>query len=96
LKKDAVSAEVSLTRFAGEEARVLLSVRPGGVGKIVLRTATGRVELPATTQDSEALEIGAVVIIASVHDGVANVSDLRAQSQRNARAASAVRSTEGS
>jgi hypothetical protein len=36
------------------------------------------------------------VIIASVHDGVANVSDLRAQSQRNARAASAVRSTEGS
>ena len=95
LKKDSVTAEVSLSRFAGEEARVLLAVRPGGTGKIVLQTATGRVEMPATTRDSEALDIGATVIIASVRDGVADVSDLRARKRRNARASQTVGRTEG-
>ncbi len=76
LKRDTVSGDTTLSRFAGEEARVLLTVRPGGQGKIVVETLAGRVEMLASTRDREAIERGSTVIIAQVRGGGADVSYL--------------------
>jgi len=90
LKKDTVTAETSLKSYAGEDARVLLPIRPGGTGKIVIESLAGRVEMPATSRDGKIIDRGATVIVASVRDGVADVSALPtmtdSQRERAARA----------
>jgi len=76
LTRDTVTADVGLRRFVGTEARVLLPVRPGGVGKIVIETLAGRVELPARTRDRRAIAPGSTVLIAHVANGEADVTAL--------------------
>lgn len=76
LKKDSVSGDTQLDRFAGEEARVVVAVRPGQPGKIVVQTLAGRVEMMATTRDAQAIDVGSAVIVAEVRGGVADVSRL--------------------
>jgi len=76
IKTDSVSGDIALGRYAGEEARVVLTVRPEGMGKIALQTMAGRIEMFANTRDAEPIERGESVIIANVRDGVADVSRL--------------------
>jgi len=76
LRTDAVSGATSLDHVAGEEARVVLAIRPGQPGKIVLQTLAGRVEMLATTRDLEPIQAGSAVIVAQVRGGVADVSRL--------------------
>jgi hypothetical protein len=76
LKGEEVSGDTSFERFAGEEARVMVGIRAGQPGKIAVQTLAGRVEMPATTRDAHPISAGSVVIVASVRDGVADVSRL--------------------
>ncbi|MEQ1503925.1 MAG: hypothetical protein ABMB14_16910 [Myxococcota bacterium] len=76
LNRDSVSGEVDLGRLAGEEGRVVLPIRPGAEGKIVVASMSGRVELIATTRDAEMIPVGTPVIIAGVTGGIADVSRL--------------------
>jgi hypothetical protein len=76
LKRDTVSGDTSFDRFAGEEARVVVGIRSHQQGKIVVHTLAGRVEMPATTQDERPIAVGSTVIVASVRNGVADVSRL--------------------
>ena len=74
LKVKPVSGMTSTRALIGLEAEVLLSVRPGGRGKIVVQTVSERIELAARTQDPRALEVGTRVLVASIADGVADVT----------------------
>lgn len=94
LNRDAVSGETNLAQLAGEEARVVVPVRPGGQGKIVIERMSGRIELLATTRDGRAIEVGESVLVASVRDGVADVSRT-APSERSERARRAQQSASG-
>ena len=76
LKGEEVSGDTSFERFAGEEARVVVGIRVGQPGKIAVHTLAGRVEMPATTRDLHPIAVGSAVIVASVRDGVADVSRL--------------------
>lgn len=76
LRTDNVSGDTSLGQYAGLEAKVLVPVRPGEIGKIAVQTMSGRVEMPATTRDGTVLDAGAVVLIASVVNGSADVTGL--------------------
>lgn len=76
LKGEEVSGDTSFERFAGEEARVVVGIRVGQPGKIAVHTLAGRVEMPATTRDVHPISAGSMVIVASVRDGVADVSRL--------------------
>jgi len=77
LKQNDVSADLGLQRLVGNEARVLLTVRPGGRGKIVVEDPSGRLELFAETGDDSSLAVGSTVLIAHVDkEGVASVTGL--------------------
>lgn len=77
LKRNQVSADTGLSRLVGHEARVLLSVRPEGLGKVMVQSQGGRIELTARTGDSRPLPRGATVLIAHIDaDGVADVTSL--------------------
>ncbi|MEZ5397886.1 MAG: hypothetical protein R2724_34680 [Bryobacterales bacterium] len=78
LARDEVSGDTELGRYVGEEAKVLVGIRPGEQGKIVVSTLAGRVELLATTRDAEPIAVGNKVIVAEVRNGVADVSALPA------------------
>lgn len=76
LKVNTVTGSVGLKQFVGREARVLLAVAPGGLGKIVIDDAQGQLELTARTQDVAAIRRGARVLITEVTDGTANVTSM--------------------
>jgi hypothetical protein len=75
LKHNQVTADTGRRGLIGVEARVLLSVRPGSVGKIAVITPEGRVEMRARTGDGRALPIGASVLVTDIDDdGIADVT----------------------
>jgi hypothetical protein len=76
LRTDQVSGETDLKRFVGQEARVMLPILPNDIGKIVIKGSIGRVEMPARTHDGHPIAPGANVLIASVENGVADVTTL--------------------
>ncbi len=76
LKVNTVTASVGLKQFVGREARVLLPVAPGEIGKIVIDDPQGQLELTARTQDHAAIRRGARVLITDVTDGTANVTSM--------------------
>lgn len=73
---DQVSGDVGLGRYVGLEAKVIVPVRPGEVGKIAVDALSGRLELPARTRDGKVLEHGATVLIADIDHGTADVTGL--------------------
>ena len=75
--RDVVTSSPSLARFVGEQARVVVAVRPGRSGRVALLTDAGRFELPAVSADTASLEHGETVLIADVREGVADVTRLR-------------------
>jgi len=76
LKHDTVTADTGLRQYIGAEARVLLPIRPGERGKIVIDTLAGQVELQATTRDAEEIPRGGRVLIASIDGDRADVTNL--------------------
>lgn len=76
LKRDTVTAEVGLKQYIGAEARVLLPIRPGSLGKICIETLAGRVELLARTGDDRPIERGERVLVAHIDEGTADVTSL--------------------
>jgi hypothetical protein len=74
LNQDEVSGATELSRYVGEEARVVVPVRREQPGKIAIQSMAGRVEMLATTRDQEPLEVGTAVLVASIERGVADVS----------------------
>jgi len=73
LKSDNVTAPTTLDAYRGEEARVLLPIRPGARGKIVIESGEW-VEMLATSGAKRAIERGETVIVVGVKDGVAEVA----------------------
>ena len=76
IRADRVSGDVTLERYAGEEGKVVVPVRGGRTGKIRIVTKSGLIELPARTADGHDLGVGDRVLVASVRDGVADVTRL--------------------
>jgi hypothetical protein len=76
VRQEEVSGDTDLAYLTHQEARVLLPIRPGELGKIAIQTMAGRVELPARTRDARPIEPGAWVLIASVEGGTAEVTRL--------------------
>jgi hypothetical protein len=74
LNRDEVSGDTEFGRFAGEEARVMVAIRPGAPGKIAINSMSGRVEMLATTRDPDPIDAGSTVIVAAVSGGIADVS----------------------
>lgn len=82
IKTDRLSGETTLDRFAGETAQVVLPVRPGGKGKVAIVNELGRITLLAQTQDDKPLMPGQTVLIASIKQGVADVTALKSLEAR--------------
>ena len=76
LAKEEVSGKVALTDYKNSEARVLVRIPVGGKGKILLDSAAGRVELMATSMDTEEIGRNAQVLVVGVTEGVAQVTAL--------------------
>lgn len=76
LKRESVSGATTHDHLVGEDAVVLLPVRPGGVGKIRVRTAGGVTDLTAQSADGRVLDVGERVLIAGLVDGRADVTAL--------------------
>ncbi len=72
LKNETVTSPTTLASYRGEEARVLLRIRTGSVGKIVIQGPDGRVEMMATS-DTE-IDRDSKVVIVAVVDGIAEVA----------------------
>jgi hypothetical protein len=73
LRGQTVTSPVHHAHLAGQRGVVVIAVRPGAPGKVAVTTLAGRVELPATTSDAEALPEGARVTLSAVRGGVAVV-----------------------
>lgn len=76
MRTDQVTATTSLSSYAGLEAKVMVPVRPGEAGKIAVKTMAGRIEMLAKSGDGKVLEAGTTVLITSVVEGVADVTDI--------------------
>lgn len=77
LSREEVTGETDLSRYVEHEARVLVPVRRGGLGKIVIDRPVGRLELLATTRDARDLEVGSQVLVVAIGpDGRAEVTSL--------------------
>lgn len=74
--REQVTADIGLGQLVGQEARVMIPIRPGGTGKIAIQTLAGREELPATSRDGKILEPGQLVLVAHIDAGVADVTAL--------------------
>ncbi len=74
LTRGQVTAPVDPTAWIGQEAKVVLPIRPGETGKVAIQTAAGRDEFPATSRDGSTLEPGATVLVAHIDRGVADVT----------------------
>ena len=77
LQRDQVTGTVGLAGLGGTEARVLLPVAPGDLGKIRVVVGGQDLDLPARTQDERRIERGESALVVEVRDGVAVVTPMR-------------------
>jgi hypothetical protein len=62
------------SRLEGRVGTVSLAIRPGGVGEVIFRSASGGSQsIGARASDGEAIPVGAEIVIVGVHDGIAGV-----------------------
>ena len=73
LKKSATGQVSSTRSFRGREARVLLAIRPGGMGKIRIEVDGPDVDMLARTKENTEIPIQSKVLVITVEDGVAEV-----------------------
>lgn len=96
LAREQVSGAVGLHGYVDQEGRVLLPVRPGAVGKIVIESMSGRVELTAVTGDPAPIEAGATVLVVGIDaEGRAEVTSLAVPDPTRQRAPIATPTSEG-
>jgi len=69
LKNTTVDSSADVDRLRGTEALVVLTVRPGGTGKVRMRVKEQDVEVTATTSHDSPLEIGDRVLIVESANG---------------------------
>lgn len=69
LKNTTVDSSTNTDQLAGHHGEVTLTVRPDGAGKVRIRSKEQYLELVATTTHTEALEIGAKVLVLKSQDG---------------------------
>ena len=88
LSRNTVTGTMDRAAFVDTEARVTVTIREGGIGKITFVTDEGKRELTARGLDKRTMEYGETVLITGVTDGVAEVTSLRpAENRREASAA---------
>jgi membrane protein implicated in regulation of membrane protease activity len=76
LKKSATGHVASTRSYRGREAKVLLTIRPDGVGKIRIPVDGPDVDMLARTKEGEEISIGSKVLVITVEDDVAEVIPL--------------------
>ena len=76
LKHNSVTISTNAGSFAEQEAKVLLPIRVGKQGKIRVFYNNELTDLIAYTQDTVDIEQGSTVLIVSVDNGVANVTNI--------------------
>ena len=76
IRTDQVSGTTNLSSYAGLEAKVLVPIRPGEIGKIVVQTMSGRFDLQAKSGDGKVIDEGSTVLITSVVEGLADVTHI--------------------
>lgn len=84
LAHEQVSGATNLHDYRESEARVLLRIPVGGIGKIAIESNSGRVELVARTLDKEEIPRGATVLVIGVKQGEAQVTALTPSRQLDA------------
>jgi membrane protein implicated in regulation of membrane protease activity len=73
LKKSATGMVSSTKSLRGREAKVLLTIRPGSMGKIRIEVDGPDVDMLARTREQEEIPIGSTVLVITVQDDVAEV-----------------------
>ncbi len=73
LKRSATGQVASAESYRGREARVLLTIRPGGMGKIRIPVDGPDVDMLARTREAAEIPIGTKVLIVTVDSDVAEV-----------------------
>jgi len=73
LKKSATGLVSGPRALRGREAQVLLTVRPGGLGKIRIAVDGPDVDMLARTREDQEIPIGSTVLVITVADDVAEV-----------------------
>ena len=77
LRNEVVTAPTTLGAYRGEEAKVVLPIRAGAMGKVAVQGPEGRVEMFARSSASRTLEPSDAVVIIRVVDGIAEVAPLQ-------------------
>ena len=73
LKRSATGRVPTERALRGREARVLLTIRPGGLGKIRIEVQGPDVDMLARTKEATEIPINSQVLVIDVEDGVAEV-----------------------
>ena len=73
LKKSATGLVSGPRALRGREARVLLTIRPGGLGKIRIAVDGPDVDMLARTREEQEISTGSTVLVITVVDDVAEV-----------------------
>ena len=76
LAREEVSADTRLERLAGEEANCMVAIRGEGKGKIRISSLAEQVDILARSKDRRDIERGTKVLVVSIQDGVAEVTNL--------------------
>ena len=76
LKNNSVTISTNGRNFVEQEAKVLLPIRVGKQGKIRVFFDNELTDLIACTQDNIDIEQGSTVLIVSIDNGVANVTNI--------------------
>ena len=92
LAREQVSGTTDLADQRNSEGTVLIPIPASGRGKIVVRQASGRVEMLAHTRDGAEIPKGAAVLVVDVRDGVAEVTSLQPGSTSERQGSAADRS----
>jgi hypothetical protein len=82
LKNDVVSSETSISTYINHEGQALLPISKNKMGKIRLSLGTEVVDLRAVTNDPTPIHHSEKIIVISVADGIATVSSMLPQSQK--------------
>lgn len=82
LKNDVVSSETSIRTYINHEGKALLPISKNKMGKIRLSLGTEVVDIRAITNDPTPIQHSEKIIVISVADGIATVSSMLPQSQK--------------
>lgn len=76
LRRNTVTSATDASSLAGNTARVLLNIAPGGTGKVRIRQGDMDHDLMARCHGDQSLPAGSEVLVVAIEDGVARVEAL--------------------